>query len=168
MGIILCQVLYSSRFDIFCRMIRILRKRIRSKLFIHMISLFTLMYLSANRNVAFMSSVIKNCTQTNLSRKKINNHVYNNSLSLCPRVPYQGDVPAGGGRGHVQRGLLHTTGAVESARERAHRARHDQKLVDLTVGERVLGRPHERLGAARVARVLLACKTRAIINNPVI
>lgn len=38
---------------------------------------------------------------------------------------YQCDVPARGGGGHVQRGLLDAGGAVEGSCERAHGPRHN-------------------------------------------
>lgn len=66
------------------------------------------------------------------------------------------DVSAGCGGGHVQRRLLDGGGAVQGARECADGARHHQELVDLSVRQPVLRRPHQRLQLLTVADVLLA------------
>lgn len=75
---------------------------------------------------------------------------------------YECDVAAGGGGGHVQRGLLDAGGAVERARERAHGARHDEELVDLPVRQPVRRRPHKRLQLFAVAGVLFACNNHIL------
>lgn len=71
-------------------------------------------------------------------------------------VTHQGDVSRGGGGGHVQAGLLDAGGAVERARERAHRARDHQELVRLPVREPVRRRPHQRLQLRLRPAVVLA------------
>ena len=45
-----------------------------------------------------------------------------------------GDVPGGGGRGHVEWGLLHAAAAVQGPGKRAHGAGDDDELVNLLVG----------------------------------
>lgn len=80
-----------------------------------------------------------------------------NIVASTYRSTHECDVSAGGGGGHVQAGLLDAGGAVERARERAHRARHHQELVDLPVRQPVRRRPHQRLQLGAVASVLLAC-----------